>query len=333
VPVIEPKLINVDEMSGPDNINLSVIIPTKNRPHLLQRAMASVAMQTYPDFEVCIADNNTDAEISKQVQATVKDFRNRYPKIKWLYIRSIKLYAGGTRNDGIAITQGKYIIFLDDDDELLPNSIKLRMDEMHADAELALLYCAGYSKIYPYPFKMYRYYHYSKKHQDKLMMMSCSSIMINRDFFHSNDLYFDEQLSRMEDYDLCRKVIEKGLKVKSIPLPLVQINLHPETRMSSQHLISYDFKHRLINRWGQTADDEIYGYAEGVYVWRKCFGMSNAPYGQMVETLKRDFGRTPNLTFKLKYKLVSFSPKLYLALYHMIMSLLQKRKNEKARKS
>jgi glycosyltransferase involved in cell wall biosynthesis len=319
-------------MSGSDNINLSVIIPTKNRPHLLQRAMASVALQNYPNFEVCIADNNTDAQIRQQVQATVNDFRKKHPEIKWLYIHSNKPYAAGTRNDGIAITQGKYIIFLDDDDELLPQSITLRMDEMKTDAELALLYCAGYSKIYPYPFKMYRYYHYSKQmHQDKLMMMSCSSIMINREIFEKNDLRFDEQLSRMEDYDLCLKVIEKGLKVKSIPLPLVQINLHPETRMSSQHLISYDFKHRLIDRWGQTADDEIYGYAEGVYIWRKCFGMSNAPYTEMVEILKRDFNRTPKLSFKLKYSLVSFSPKLYLALYHFLISLSQRQKNEKAR--
>jgi glycosyltransferase involved in cell wall biosynthesis len=319
-------------MSGSDN-NLSVIIPTKNRPHLLQRAMASVALQNYPNFEVCIADNNTDAEISRQVQATVSNFEHRYPEIKWLYIHSKKPYAGGTRNDGIAVTTGKHIIFLDDDDELLPNSIKLRIDEMNADADLALLYCAGYSKVYPYPFKMYRYYHYSKQlHREKLMMMSCSSIMITREIFDRNNLHFDEQLSRMEDYDLCRKVIEKGLKVKSTPLPLVQINLHPETRMSSQHIISYDFKHRLINRWGQTADDEIYNYAEGVYVWRKCFGMSNAPYTEMVETLKRDFNRSPNLLFKFKYNLVSFSPKLYLTIYHLLISLSQKRKNGKARR-
>ena len=321
-------------MSGPDNINLSVIIPTKNRPHLLQRAMASVALQNYPGFEVCIADNNTDAEISRQVKATVSHFENQYPQIKWLYIHSNKPYAAGTRNDGIAATQGKYIIFLDDDDELLPNSIKLRMHEMSADAGLALLYCAGYSKVYPYPFKMYRYYHYSKQlHQHKLMMMSCSSIMINREIFDRNNLHFDEQLSRMEDYDLCRKIIEKGLKVRSIPLPLVQINLHPETRMSSQHLISYDFKHRLIARWGQTADNEIYDYAEGVYIWRKCFGMSNAPYAEMVETLKKDFNKTPGLPFKLKYKLVSFSPLLYLSLYHLLISFSQRRKNKQAHRS
>lgn len=320
-------------MSGPDNINLSVIIPTKNRPHLLQRAMASVALQNYLNFEVCIADNNTDAEISRQVQATVSNFEIKYPEIKWFYIHSNKPYAAGTRNDGMAATRGKYIIFLDDDDELLPGSIKIRMDEMSTDAEIALLYCAGYSLVYPYPFKMYRYYHYSKQmHHDKLMMMSCSSIMINREIFERSNLHFDEQLSRMEDYDLCRKIIEKGLKVKSIPLPLVQINLHPETRMSSQHLISYDFKHRLIARWGQTADDEIYGYAEAVYIWRKCFGMSNAPYADMVATLKRDFNRTPKLSFKLRYSLVSFSPRVFLTLYHLLISLSQQRKNRQARR-
>lgn len=320
-------------MSGPDNINLSVIIPTKNRPHLLQRAMASVALQNYPDFEVCIADNNTDSQISSQVQATVSDFRNRYPAIKWLYIHSPKPFAAGARNDGMAATRGKYIIFLDDDDELLTDSIKIRMDEMQADPQLALLYCAAYSKIYPYPFKMYRYYHYSKQlHKRQLMMMSCSSIMINRGIFELNNLYFDELQSRMDDYDLCRKVIELDLKVKSLPQPLVMIYLHPDTRISSHGLVSYDFKDALISRWGDSVNDVVYSYAEGVYLWRKCFGIGDYPYAEIVKRLEIDFNRKPTLLFKFKYMLISISPKLYLGIYHGMVTLSQYYKNSKARR-
>jgi len=320
-------------MNASNDIILSVIIPTKNRPHLLKRALTSVALQDYSDFEVCVVDNNVDTELSVLVEETVSGLKKQCPHITWLYIHSPKKFASGARNDGIDATTGKLIFFLDDDDELLPDSISIRVTEMLANDDLALLYCAGYSKIYPYPFKMYRYYHYNKKlHTEKLMMMSCSSIAINRRIFKENNLYFDENQSRMDDYDLCRKVIEKDLKVKSIPQPLVMINLHPDTRISSHALVDYDFKDVLIERWGQSAADVVYNYAEGVYIWRKCFGTADTPLKEIVVSLKRDFDRSPTLSFKLKYALVSFSPKLFLAAYHFGIVISQGRKNRLAKK-
>jgi|GEM_PF-3072599 len=321
-------------MSGPGHIILSVIIPTKNRPHLLKNAIASVAVQNCAGFEVCIIDNNNDPVISNQVKDTVAFFEQRYPHISWIYLHSEKAFASGARNDGMAVTKGKYIIFLDDDDELLKDSISLRMEKMMADPSLALLYCAAYSKVYPYPFKMYRYYQYSKQlHQEKLMMMSCSSIMINREIFEAHQLCFNEQQSRMEDYDLCRKVIELDLKVKSIPEPLTLIHLHPETRMSSRHLVSYDFKDVLINRWGDSAAAEVYSYAEGVYIWRKCFGIGQEKYAEILSTLKKDFNRAPTLSFRLKYKMVAFSPMLFLGFYHIAIAVSQRYKNKLAIKA
>ena len=321
-------------MSGPGHIILSVIIPTKNRPHLLKKAIASVAAQSYASFEVCIVDNNNSRLISDQVKDTVASFKKQYPHISWIYLHSEKKFASGARNDGMAATKGKYIIFLDDDDELLKDSISLRMEEMMADPSLALLYCAAYSKVYPYPFKMYRYYQYSKElHQKKLMMMSCSSIMINRDIFEGHQLHFDEQQSRMDDYDLCRNVIELNLKVKSIPEPLTLIHLHPDTRISSHHLMNYDFKEVLIKRWGDSAADEVYGYAESVYIWRKCFGIGKEKFAEIVKILQRDFNRRPTLSFRLKYMIVATSPALFLGFYHLAIAVSQRYKNRLATKA
>lgn len=307
---------------------LSVIIPTKNRPLLLTRALASVVIQDYLSFEICIVDNNTDENLNTEIKTTISRFELDYPALQWRYIRSYKPFASGARNDGIAAVTGDYIIFLDDDDEMLSGSIKTRMHEMLSDPELALLYCAGYSKIYTYPFSMYRYYHYSKiLHKDKLMMMSCSSIMINKDAFTGNNLFFDENLSRMEDYDWCKMVIKLGLKVKSIPQPLVQINLHPETRLSSQKIVNYNFKNILIKKWGAPEEDVVYHYAEGVYLWRKCFGIEKKRLSEISQKLQDDFNRRPSLFFRLKFALLSISPLLFLAIYHTALILRQSYKN------
>lgn len=318
-------------MTTTDSIILSIIIPTKNRPQLLKNALASVAVQNFPAFEVCVVDNNTDDQVSRQAKTTVTEFEASYPHISWIYIHSPTQFASGARNDGMIATNGKYIIFLDDDDELLDNSIKIRVNEMEADPQLSLLYCAGYSKIYPYPFKMYRYYHYSKQlHKERLMMMSCSSIMISREIFEKNNLYFDRHQNRMEDYDLCKRIIELGLKVKSIPDALVLINLHPETRMSSPRLVTYEFKDLLIKKWGPAEADVVYDYAEGVYIWRKCFGIGHEKFSEITASLEKDFNRSPSLSFRLKHMLVSFSPRLFLGFYHLAVSISQHRKNKLA---
>lgn len=315
-------------MPEPDQPIITVIIPTKNRPHLLKRALQSVAIQNYTWFEVCVADNNTDAEITAQVKSTITEFKEKYTGIKWLYVHSEKPFASGARNDGMAATTGRFVVFLDDDDELLADSIKIRANEMLADPDIALLYCGGYSSVYPYPFKMYRYYHYSPAlHKDQLMMMSCSSIIINRQLFAKNNLVFDESLSRMEDYDLCRKIIGLNLKVKSIPQALVHIHLHPDTRMSSRKITDHSFKSVLINRWGTTATDVIYNYAEGVHIWRKCFNLEDDSYNGIKASLKKDFNRSPTRSFRYKYRLVSFSPVIFLTLYHIAVSVSQFYKN------
>ncbi|MBS1522312.1 MAG: glycosyltransferase family 2 protein [Bacteroidetes bacterium] len=311
---------------------LSVIIPTKNRPDLLRRALRSVAVQEYQSFEICVVDNNNDHKKQTEIEKIVKELAYEYPSLKWLYVHSTKPFASGVRNDGIAATSGDIIIFLDDDDEMLENSISIRMKVMLAQPELVLLYCGGYSKIYPYPFKMYRYYHYNKRmHHDRLLMMSCSSMMINRKIFESNNLHFDEGQSRMDDYDLCKMIIKLNLNVKSIPDPLVMIYLHPDTRISSQELIDYSFKEKLIERWGSQEKDVVFAYAQGVYQWRKCFGNNNQSLKEISRDLYKGFERYPTLSFRLKFMLISISPYLFLALYHVSVFLTQSYKNMLAR--
>ncbi len=311
---------------------LSVIVPTKNRPHLLKRALHSIASQKCPPFEVCIVDNNSNTDKNCEIRRIGEEFANKYPLLRWLYIHSAKPFASGARNDGMAATKGDFIIFLDDDDEMLNDSISIRMNTMSADPDLALLYCAGYSKVFPYPVKMYRYYHYNKRmHRDRLLMMSCSSIMINRKIFETHNLHFDEGQSRMEDYDLCKMIIKLDLKVKSIPNPLVMIYLHPETRISSQQLIDYDFKDKLIERWGPQEQAVVFDYAQGVYQWRKCFGTNDLSLNEVSERLYKDFGRRPTFSFLFKYGLISISPYFFLMLYHISLFFTQSYKNALAR--
>lgn len=90
----------------------SVIIPTYNRPVYLRRAITSVLTQTLDDFELLIVDDCSPQELAP-ILADVTDPRLR------LIRREQNGGPAATRNTGIRAAQGRYVTFLDDDDELL----------------------------------------------------------------------------------------------------------------------------------------------------------------------------------------------------------------------
>jgi GT2 family glycosyltransferase len=96
---------------------VSVIIPTIRRPDLLARALRSVFDQTCRAFEIIVVIDGPDPETVLVVQAAadprLKVFSNAHP-----------LGAGGARNFGVAQAIGRYIAFLDDDDEWLPTKLE-----------------------------------------------------------------------------------------------------------------------------------------------------------------------------------------------------------------
>jgi glycosyltransferase involved in cell wall biosynthesis len=315
-------------MNGTNNILVTVLIPTHNRPRLLERTLLSIVKNTVNNMEVLVVDNNPDYTFSNAVEKTLHNFERSHPDITWQYLHSAKPFASGARNDGLKIAKGQFVCLLDDDDELLDNSLATRVQHLLTNPGLALLYCANKANIYPYPFKMYRYYKYDKvRHSRGLMMMSCSSIIINKKIFIDNNLFFDERLRRMEDYDLCRRLIELDLKVKSIPDALVQINMHPDTRLSSNILGNTDFKQILLSKWGSETVEYLDSYGEGLFIWRKCFGIETHSYADIIKMLSEYMDRKPSFLFKLKYLMVSVSPVLFLGVYHISIIISQFYKN------
>lgn len=99
----------------------SVIIPVYNREKEIERALRSVKKQTYRPIEVIIVDNNsTDSTISR-CNLLKKELEEE--ELSILIDTEIKYGANAARNKGIRLAQGKYVLFLDSDDEMLPQKI------------------------------------------------------------------------------------------------------------------------------------------------------------------------------------------------------------------
>ncbi|MGF1459201.1 MAG: glycosyltransferase family 2 protein [Leptolyngbyaceae cyanobacterium] len=95
---------------------LSIIIPTHNRPQLLPIAVRSALAQTYQDLEVVVVD-----DASTEVAQLPDDRR----------LRVIRLTTGvggaGARNVGTEAARGRWITYLDDDDYLLPEMAEISL--------------------------------------------------------------------------------------------------------------------------------------------------------------------------------------------------------------
>lgn len=98
---------------------VSVIIPTYNRADAIGQAIKSVLNQTYRNFEIVIIDDSSDDE----TENVVKSFNDE--RIKYIHNKA-KTNLPTARNQGVRESNldSKYIAFLDDDDEWLPQFLE-----------------------------------------------------------------------------------------------------------------------------------------------------------------------------------------------------------------
>jgi glycosyltransferase involved in cell wall biosynthesis len=95
---------------------ISVVIPTRNRPELVCRAVRSVIQQTYSDLEVLVVIDGPDRETAAAL-GEMNDPR--------LQLIALGESVGGAeaRNVGIREAVGTWIALLDDDDEWFPTKL------------------------------------------------------------------------------------------------------------------------------------------------------------------------------------------------------------------
>jgi len=113
----------------------SIIIPTHDRPEMLQRAVES-ARQAGGEVEIVVVDDGSTDQTSA-VCASL-------PNIVYVRLEE-RRGVGYARAAGIAASKGTYISFLDDDDARLPGSIDRQVAILEATPDAALVYGQVYA--------------------------------------------------------------------------------------------------------------------------------------------------------------------------------------------
>ena len=104
---------------------VSIIIPTYNRAHLIGKTLDSVIAQSYSDWECIIVDDGSSDNTIEIVGDYIKnDSRFQY------YERPFERRKGASscRNFGFEISKGSYVQYLDSDDLISENKLQEQME-------------------------------------------------------------------------------------------------------------------------------------------------------------------------------------------------------------
>jgi glycosyltransferase involved in cell wall biosynthesis len=185
----------------------SIIITTFNREHILPRALDSLISQTENDWEAIVVDD----ESTDNTYFQLLPYLCLNPQIR--YIKKAHSGEALSKNAGINAAAGKYISFLDSDDEYNPVHLQSRRDILRQDPSIRFLH--GGVRIIGNKYVPDRF-NYKRK-------ISLDECIIGGTFFIERNILF--QLSGFRkmilgtDADLYDRAVEAGIRINETKIP------------------------------------------------------------------------------------------------------------------
>ncbi len=208
------------------NARASVIIPVYNGEKYIRSAIRSALKQSYKDIEIIVVD---DASTDRTPEIVLEEFGSLV-----IYHRNeVNRERSFSRNKGFDISSGKYIFFLDADDEWEDDYIKESIDVLER-------YDVAYSFPRTFIDHTGRIIRRSKKTLPKDLgeLIFCglvgypSATAFRRESF----LKYREDMVMREDWELFIRAFLEGMRIKVLDNDTVRIREH--TRRTSRN---YEF--------------------------------------------------------------------------------------------
>lgn len=115
----------------------SVVMPVYNPPlDLLMEAVQSIQAQSYPEWELCMAD---DASPNPDVWAILESLAKNDSRIKVMR-RSENGHISRTSNDALSMASGDFVVLMDNDDLLAPDALEAVAEVLQERPDAQMLY-------------------------------------------------------------------------------------------------------------------------------------------------------------------------------------------------
>ncbi|MGC1854671.1 MAG: glycosyltransferase family 2 protein [Candidatus Aquirickettsiella sp.] len=214
----------------------SIIVPTYNRPQMIKRTIKSICNQTFTDFEIIIVNDGS----SHNYENSFGEFKNINLKI----ITNLSNQGvAQARNIGLIAAQGKYISFIDDDDEFVETFLESTYQKLHSTSDQIgfswtgvkyLNYCDSLDKNFEIKTREFSDSYPTKQE----LFEQLFSIGIGFGFtFKSKCIkhseLFNNNLKVVEDTDIFFRLIIAGFLPAIIPNPQVILHNHHQQRLTN----------------------------------------------------------------------------------------------------
>lgn len=220
---------------------ISVVIPLYNKEKTIEQSLRSVLQQKGCDFEVVVVDDGSTDSSVEQVQK-IDDARIRF-------FSKVNGGPGSARNLGAEKAQGEWIVFLDADDELLPNALQIFADAIQSHPDVDIFDAKKYILIGDnktlafHPLKGYVKNPLKECFFSRILPGNGSSAF-RRNFFL--EYPYDERIRRFEDAELLVRQLSCA-RVYSLSEPTLLFNRnfaeasHPRKDVMQDYFAYLDF--------------------------------------------------------------------------------------------
>ena len=269
---------------------VSIIIPNKDNVPLLRNCLSSIIEKTsYDNYEIVIVENNSADNATDNFYKELK----RYPKIHVVYWKGKEFNFSEICNMGFRYSNGKHLIFLNNDIEIItPNWIeemlmycqradvgavgaKLYFSNrsiQHAGVVLGIEGTAGHvfygasSDSAGYMGKL--------KVVQNMSAVTAACMMVRKNVFEEAGFFDPEFKSSYNDIDLCLKIKEAGYLIVWTPYAEAY---HLESR-SRGYSITHEKKRQLMQEMALFKAKWKENITQGDPYYNHNFSLENAHY-------------------------------------------------------
>lgn len=216
-------------------MKFSVIVPVYNVEAYLNECLSSLQKQDWEDYEViCINDGSTDGS-----RAILSEWESKYPQMKIVDRENGGLSA--TRNSGLDVATGEYVLFVDSDDWVEPFMLH-RLSTETRDNDLLCFACRrtdnnAFDTLATEQTDGWSYYCRHALEQRKVPFVCVWQRCYRRAFLVENNLRFREGLLH-EDNEFTPRVCLKAQRIKVISDVLYNYRVRGGSIMTSRGLRS-----------------------------------------------------------------------------------------------
>ncbi len=203
----------------PDNVGISIILPTYNRDRLIMRAIQSILNQTYTKWELIIVDDGS-TDSTQQIVQSMGEQRISYIK------NEQNMGAAHQRNHGVKLAHYDYLAFQDSDDVWIVDKLEKQVNYLSKHAEFDMVY-SSFVNHHLDGCKVQVPNDQIGEREGNLLstllinnVIGTPTILVKKETFENNR-GFDETLCALEDWDFVLRVSESS-RIGFIPDVLVE---------------------------------------------------------------------------------------------------------------